>query len=124
MNIRATIRTGLVLGVLLALAGCSPDWKLEIDSNTHWYAQYGGVSGDQWSESSIEGDGSRTIGLGDNEAVCARVEQAGDGYVRIKLKDEGGGWFHIFAADSREAETNHDGGTAEACSQGSIPSSY
>jgi hypothetical protein len=107
--------------VIVALAGCGADWKAEIESNTNWYGYYGGVTGNNWSYSEVQGSGSREMDLPDDDRVCCRFFQTAYGYLNITIKDDGGGPFHIFAADSRSGSTNAIGGMIEICSEGIIP---
>lgn len=118
------LRTIFALLSVLVLCGCSSDWKLEIDSNANWHGVYGGVSGTQWSTSEVSGSGSRTIDISDDDRVCVVFQQTSSGYLKIKLKDEGGGLFGIFAASDRDGQTNVNGGTVDICSEGSVPTSY
>ena len=118
---RQAVCTAFVALVAVSLIGCGRDWKAEIESNTSWYGAYGGVSGSEWTTTSVQGSGDRTIDLPDDDRVCCRFYQEGNGFLSVKVKDDGGGLFHIFAEDSRQAETNINGGMIEICTEGSVP---
>jgi hypothetical protein len=105
---------------ILLFAGCGRDWKAEIESNTSWHGAYGGITGSQWVTSEVQGQGSKTIDLPDDDRVCCSFQQTGNGYVRVTIKDEGGGPFRIFAESSRSGQTNINGGTVNICSEGTI----
>ena len=124
MNAIQRVTLVLAAGILVFLTGCGPDWKAEIESDTDWYIQYGGASGTQWTFSTQQGSGNKTVNLPDDDRVCIRVQQTGGGYVRVELKDEGGGPFGIFSSRERDAEVNVSGGSMEMCSEGQIPSGY
>lgn len=109
------------LASCLALVGCGQNWKAEIESNTSWNIMYGGVSGGEFVFSELNGTGNKTIDLPDDDRVCCLLTQRGSGAVHLKIKDDGGNPFHLFAADEREARTNVSGGTIEMCSEGTIP---
>lgn len=110
-----------LLAVALLTAGCGKDWKLEVESNTSWSGSYGTVSVDGLSEGDVQGSGSRSFDLPDDDRVCCAFTQTGNGYLHVKIKDEGGGLFHMFAEDERSAETNVNGGLADLCTEGTLP---
>lgn len=121
MSSRQTyLRTCLFVAVLLTV-GCGKDWKLEIESNTSWSGTYGAVSGSGLSEGDVQGSGNRSFDLPDDDSVCSAFTQTGNGYLKVKIKDDGGGLFHMFAEDERSAETNVNGGFAGVCTEGTLP---
>jgi hypothetical protein len=114
----------LLLGTGLIVSGCT-DWKAEIDSNTSWYAVFGGVTtSGEWTTSEMRGTGDKTIDLPDDMRVCCVVWQQASGYVKVNVKDDGGGPFHIFAEKGRKSETNVSGGRVEMCNEGTVPVQY
>lgn len=119
---RSTLALLFVFGGLAMLTtGCGRNWKAEIDSNTRWYAVYGGVSGSTWVTSEESGTGSRTIDLPDDDRICCSFQQEGSGYLKVEIKDTGGGLFHLMAEDSRKGATNVNGGIINICTEGTVP---
>jgi hypothetical protein len=122
MNIDRRIRTLTAIVVLaLLVPGCSPDWEIEIESDTEWTVTYGGVSGENWSTSVQRGSGDKTINVSNDDKMCLILMQHGSGSTRVKLKNTNGGPFGIFGPDGREEQTNVSGGSVQMCSEGSIP---
>lgn len=119
--LRAPVRLAGALLLALLLAGCGKKLKLQVDSNTTWSGSYGSVRGANWSTADVAGTGSRTFDLPDDDRVCCAFTQTGTGYLKITIKDEGGGPGHLFADDSRSTETNVHGGTADLCTEGTVP---
>jgi len=121
---RAHVTLVVVAGATILLAGCGRDWKLEVESNTSWYGQYGGVTGSEWAFAEGDGTGSQTIDLPDDDRVCCAFQQLGAGYLKVKIYDDGGGLFHLMAESDRGGETNLPSGWVELCSEGSVPEDY
>lgn len=114
----------LAYGSVLFLLGCGSDWKAEITSSTRWYGVYGGASGVEFSVNEVSGAGNKTIDLPDDDRVCCGFVQEGSGFLKVEIKDKGGGLFHLFAEDTRSGETNINGGEVQICSEGSAPTDF
>ncbi|MBI5022086.1 MAG: hypothetical protein HZB59_11680 [Ignavibacteriales bacterium] len=97
----------IVVFSAIVLAGCSHKWKAEISSNTSWHGQFGTGSKNSGSSRTVDGSGNQTINVSDDvKAWCFVQKQTSGGYLKVRLKDEGGGLFGIAAGETREAETN------------------
>ena len=106
-----------LLVLLVGVTGCSTDWRAEIDSNTHWYGEFGAVTGNEFVTSSVEGTGSRTIDLPDEDRVCCFFIQEGNGYVNVTIKDRAS----LFPKKKRTASTNVNGNSIQICTEGTYP---
>lgn len=70
-------------------AGCADDWVAEVNSNTSWSGAFG--------NSTVDGSGSRTVDLPDDEIVCCVVQkQSEHGSLSVSIKNQNNS---IFASD-------------------------
>lgn len=98
----------LLAGVLLLLAGCSVDYKAEVESDTTWSGAFG--------DRSVDGSGAETVDLPDEHPQCCVVQKDTEGgYLKVRVVAEGGGWFG--PGDSDWVETTASYGVVSACSE-------
>jgi hypothetical protein len=96
--------------------GCGDDWKAEISSDTSWSGSFGGASVHSSGGTTVAGRGSQKIDLPDDKTVCCVVRKlSSNGYLKVKIENEGGGPFGIFASEGRESQTTAPYGTVDVC---------
>jgi hypothetical protein len=100
----------LVLVTTIVIAsGCGVDYKAEVQSDTSWSGAFGNRT--------VDGRGNKTVDLPDEHPQCCVVQkQTEQGYLRVRVKAEGGMW--LFGPDDSDwAETRAEYGVVSVCSK-------
>lgn len=97
----------IVVG-MLSVAGCSVEYKAEVQSTTSWSGAFGGRT--------VDGSGNDVVNLGHDSPVCCVVQkQTQNGNLRVRVVTEGGGIFG--PGDSDWVETTASYGVVSVCSE-------
>lgn len=105
---RRRINSVFVLALLLALCGCSVDYRAEVESNTSWSGAFGNRS--------VDGSGNQTIDLPDEHPQCCVVQKDTEsGYLKVRVVAESNSIFG--PSNSDWTETTAAYGVVSACSE-------
>jgi hypothetical protein len=97
----------MVLIFSFALMSCADEWVAEVNSNTSWSGSFSGRT--------VDGTGNTKVNLGSDETVCCVVQkQTQTGYLKVSIKNEGGG---LFAMDGESKETTAAYGIVSVCNK-------
>jgi hypothetical protein len=106
MRSKISLLTVAIMVVVFS-AGCSVEYKAEVESDTSWSGAFGNRS--------VDGRGNDRISLGKDHPVCCVVQkETASGFLKVRVKAEGGGLFG--PGDSDWVETTAQYGVVSVCS--------
>jgi hypothetical protein len=93
--------------LFLFFVGCSTDWKAKVESNTSWSGSFSGRT--------VDGSGSQTIDLDDDEIVCCSVQKETEqGFLKVTVINDGS---NFLIGDGESKETTAAYGVVTVCSK-------